>query len=238
MGNHAVENPYLAARLEWNERYHGFIRAKRNWQITALAALLVNAALGIGILWQASQSKVTPYVIEVDQLGEAVDELERLYLEELGDLVEALHVREFGRAMKMLGAGDVDAFMDLHDPSFVMRDHRQVTQDGVISGVVHQRLLVNIDGLGILALLLDVAMTDGDENLRGVGVALERLGKDLHGRVIQPVLRRITSAQQPQPGGEVGRWVKEAVTLGPGELGQDLHQAAGIGAAAGGGKKP
>jgi type IV secretion system protein VirB5 len=72
MGSHAVENPYLAARLEWNERYHGFIRAKRNWQITALAALLVNAALGIGILWQASQSKVTPYVIEVDQLGEAI----------------------------------------------------------------------------------------------------------------------------------------------------------------------
>ena len=72
MGNHAAENPYLAARLEWNERYHGFIRAKRNWQITALAALLVNAALGIGILWQASQSKVTPYVIEVDQLGEAI----------------------------------------------------------------------------------------------------------------------------------------------------------------------
>jgi len=63
------ENPYLAARLEWNERYHGFIRAKRNWQIVAVVALVVNAVLGLGILWQASQSRVTPYVVEVDELG-------------------------------------------------------------------------------------------------------------------------------------------------------------------------
>jgi len=63
------ENPYLAARLEWNERYHGFIRAKRNWQIVAVVALVVNAVLGLGILWQASQSRVTPYVGEVDELG-------------------------------------------------------------------------------------------------------------------------------------------------------------------------
>jgi type IV secretion system protein VirB5 len=68
----APENPYLAARLEWNERYHGFIRAKRNWQIIALVALLVNAALGVGILWQASQSRVTPYVVEVDELGQTL----------------------------------------------------------------------------------------------------------------------------------------------------------------------
>ncbi len=66
------ENPYLAARLEWNERYHGFVRAKRNWQVIAIVALVVNATLGLGILWQASQSRVTPYVIEVDQLGQTL----------------------------------------------------------------------------------------------------------------------------------------------------------------------
>jgi type IV secretion system protein VirB5 len=66
------ENPYLAARLEWNERYHGFIRAKRNWQIIAVAALVVDAVLGLGILRQASQSRVTPYVVEVDELGQSL----------------------------------------------------------------------------------------------------------------------------------------------------------------------
>ncbi|MCZ7618390.1 MAG: conjugal transfer protein TrbF [Myxococcota bacterium] len=69
---HAPENPYLAARLEWNERYHGFVRAKRNWQVIALVALIVNAMLGLGILWQASQSRVTPYVIEVDELAQTL----------------------------------------------------------------------------------------------------------------------------------------------------------------------
>ena len=68
----APENPYLAARLEWNERYHGFVRAKRNWQVIALVALVVNAMLGLGILWQASQSRVTPYVVEVDELGQTL----------------------------------------------------------------------------------------------------------------------------------------------------------------------
>jgi len=68
----APENPYLAGRLEWNERYHGFIRAKRNWQIIAVVALVVNAVLGLGILWQASQSRVTPYVVEVDELGQTL----------------------------------------------------------------------------------------------------------------------------------------------------------------------
>jgi type IV secretion system protein VirB5 len=68
----APENPYLAARLEWNERYHGFVRAKRNWQVIALVALAVNALLGLGILWQASQSRVTPYVIEVDERAQTL----------------------------------------------------------------------------------------------------------------------------------------------------------------------
>jgi type IV secretory pathway TrbF-like protein len=72
MSRRAPENPYLAARLEWNERYHGFVRGKRNWQIIALVALGVNASLGLGLLWLSAQSRVTPYVVEVDRLGQAV----------------------------------------------------------------------------------------------------------------------------------------------------------------------
>jgi type IV secretory pathway TrbF-like protein len=68
----APENPYLAARFEWNERYHGFLRAKRNWQLIAVVALVVNAMLGLGILWLASQSRVTPYVVEVDELAQTL----------------------------------------------------------------------------------------------------------------------------------------------------------------------
>ncbi len=66
------ENPYEAARFEWNERYRSFITAKRNWQILAVVAVVVNALLGWGLLWQASQSRVVPYVVRVDEVGQTL----------------------------------------------------------------------------------------------------------------------------------------------------------------------
>lgn len=66
------DNPYLAARLEWNERYHGFVRAKRNWQIAALSLVAVNAGLVGAMTWLATQSRVVPYVVEVDRLAQTL----------------------------------------------------------------------------------------------------------------------------------------------------------------------
>lgn len=64
--------PYLDARREWNERYGDYISRARNWRLAALGSLLVNAILAAGLVWQASQSRIVPYVVEVDQLGQAV----------------------------------------------------------------------------------------------------------------------------------------------------------------------
>jgi type IV secretion system protein VirB5 len=66
------ENPYEAARGEWNERYRKFIVAKRNWQILAVVAVASNAFLGWGLLWHASQSQVIPYVVRVDEVGQTL----------------------------------------------------------------------------------------------------------------------------------------------------------------------
>ena len=68
----AAENPYLSARREWNERYGDYIARARNWRRAAFAALAVSLVLAIGVAWQAAQSKVVPYVVEVDKLGDAV----------------------------------------------------------------------------------------------------------------------------------------------------------------------
>lgn len=68
----AAENPYLSARREWNERYGDYIARARNWRRAAFAALAVSLVLSIGVVWEAAQSKVVPYVVEVDKLGDAV----------------------------------------------------------------------------------------------------------------------------------------------------------------------
>ncbi len=67
-----LENPYLSARREWNERYGDYIARARSWRWAAFAALAVSLVLAIGVAWQAAQSKVVPYVVEVDKLGDAV----------------------------------------------------------------------------------------------------------------------------------------------------------------------
>ena len=68
----ALETPYLSARREWNERYGDYIARARSWRWAAFAALAVALVLAIGVVWQGAQSKVVPYVVEVDKLGDAV----------------------------------------------------------------------------------------------------------------------------------------------------------------------
>jgi type IV secretion system protein TrbF len=68
----ATDSPYLSARREWNERYGDYIARARNWRGVAFAARAISGVLAIGVVWQAAQSKVVPYVVEVDKLGDAV----------------------------------------------------------------------------------------------------------------------------------------------------------------------
>ncbi|MFA9394092.1 MAG: VirB8/TrbF family protein [Halodesulfovibrio sp.] len=63
---------YLRGREEWLERYGSYIKQRRNWQIATFLTLCI-AILSISAnVIQATQYKVVPYVIEVDQLGKAV----------------------------------------------------------------------------------------------------------------------------------------------------------------------
>eukprot|EP00919_Chromeraceae_sp_WS-2016_P027339 GHVR01064930.1.p1 GENE.GHVR01064930.1~~GHVR01064930.1.p1 ORF type:complete len:221 (-),score=27.34 GHVR01064930.1:81-743(-) len=63
------DNPYLAARLEWNERYGGFVRAADSWRMVAVTSLVM-ALIGTGYaLFQSTQVKLVPYIVEVDRLG-------------------------------------------------------------------------------------------------------------------------------------------------------------------------
>ncbi|HEY0114590.1 MAG TPA: conjugal transfer protein TrbF [Allosphingosinicella sp.] len=65
------ETPYQKAGQIWDERIGSARVQARNWRLMAYGGLLLSTGLSAGLLWQSMQSRVVPYVVEVDRLGEA-----------------------------------------------------------------------------------------------------------------------------------------------------------------------
>jgi len=63
---------YLAARAEWNERYGSYIQQARAWRLAALLSMVVAAGAVGGGVYIGSQSRIVPFVVEVNQLGDAL----------------------------------------------------------------------------------------------------------------------------------------------------------------------
>lgn len=65
------ETPYQRAGQLWDERIGSARVQARNWRLMAFGCLTLATGLSGGLVWQSMQSRVTPYVVEVDRLGEA-----------------------------------------------------------------------------------------------------------------------------------------------------------------------
>jgi type IV secretion system protein TrbF len=65
------ETPFSRAGQLWDERIGSARAQARNWRLMAFGCLGLSCAMSVGLVWQAAQSRVTPYVVEVDRLGEA-----------------------------------------------------------------------------------------------------------------------------------------------------------------------
>jgi len=63
--------PYQRAAQVWDDRIGSARVQARNWRRIAFGGLALSSGLSGGLLWQSMQSRVTPYVVEVDKLGEA-----------------------------------------------------------------------------------------------------------------------------------------------------------------------
>lgn len=62
--------PYQRAGQLWDERIGSARVQARNWRLMAFGSLTLTAGLAAGLLWQSAQSRVAPFVVEVDKLGE------------------------------------------------------------------------------------------------------------------------------------------------------------------------
>lgn len=65
------ETPYQRAGQLWDERIGSARVQARNWRLMAFGGLFLTCGLSGALVWQSLQSRVVPYVVEVDQLGEA-----------------------------------------------------------------------------------------------------------------------------------------------------------------------
>jgi len=63
--------PYQKAAQVWDDRIGSARVQARNWRLMAFGSLLLSAGLGAGLLWQSARGTVTPWVVQVDRLGQA-----------------------------------------------------------------------------------------------------------------------------------------------------------------------
>src|SRR3546814_11354043 len=63
--------PYQRAGQLWDERIGSARVQAKNWRLMAFGGLFLTIGLSAALVWQSMQSRVIPYVVEVDRLGEA-----------------------------------------------------------------------------------------------------------------------------------------------------------------------
>jgi len=62
---------YQRAEQMWDERLGSARVQARNWRLMSFGSLGLAVVLGGAMIWQSTQSRVTPYVVQVDKFGEA-----------------------------------------------------------------------------------------------------------------------------------------------------------------------
>lgn len=65
------ETPYQRAAQAWDERIGSARVQAKNWRLMAFASLALAGGFATALVWQSTRGSVVPWVVEVDQLGEA-----------------------------------------------------------------------------------------------------------------------------------------------------------------------
>ena len=63
--------PYQKAAQVWDERMGSARMQARNWRLMAFCCLALSVGLAGALAWQSTQGTIVPYVVEVDELGQA-----------------------------------------------------------------------------------------------------------------------------------------------------------------------
>ncbi|MDA9528521.1 conjugal transfer protein TrbF [Bradyrhizobium sp. CCBAU 25338] len=63
--------PYQRAAQVWDDRIGSARVQAKNWRLMAFGCLALSTGLAGSLVWQSTQGTITPWVVEVDRLGQA-----------------------------------------------------------------------------------------------------------------------------------------------------------------------
>jgi type IV secretion system protein VirB5 len=63
--------PYQAAAQVWDERIGSARVQAKNWRLMAFGCLFLSAGFAAALVWQSARGTVVPWVVQVDNLGQA-----------------------------------------------------------------------------------------------------------------------------------------------------------------------
>jgi len=67
----APETPYQKAAQVWDERIGSARVQARNWRLMAFGCLILSAGFAAALVWQSGRGTIVPWVVQVDNLGQA-----------------------------------------------------------------------------------------------------------------------------------------------------------------------
>lgn len=65
------ETPYQRAAQVWDERIGSARVQAKNWRLMAFGCLFLSAGFAAALVWQSAHGTVVPWVVQVDNLGQA-----------------------------------------------------------------------------------------------------------------------------------------------------------------------
>ncbi len=65
------ETPYQRAGQVWDERIGSARVQAKNWRLAFFCTLILNGGLASALVWQAMRGTITPWIVQVDKLGQA-----------------------------------------------------------------------------------------------------------------------------------------------------------------------
>lgn len=65
------ETPYHKAAQVWDDRIGSARVQARNWRLAFFGCLALSGGLAAGLVWQSALGTITPWVVQIDHLGQA-----------------------------------------------------------------------------------------------------------------------------------------------------------------------